>query len=475
MRLLFNSDLAILKGECQMLSRPKTNFCNSSLSFQGKTWFWLLFLAASGCASYGEIKNTEIATIDERGSYSLKEWRNNQHTGDINFLLTFSGGGTRAAAMSYGVLEELRDTNIQINGASKRLLDEVDVIYSVSGGSFTSAFYGLHGDKIFDIFEEQFLRVDIDKPLAHSLINPLHWFTSKGRTERTIEYYEETLFHGATYTDMMQPGRPIIVINTSDLAYGVRFSFIQEYFNFLCSDLTDFPIARAVAASSAVPILFNPVVIENYDACGDYASAWPEDVLERAQQDPEFAMLYNGLKSYANKTQRKYVHFVDGGITDNMGLRAPYDIISLAGGPHVFFRKKNVKGPRHLVIISVNASTSPVTDMDGTNRQPSIVEAVNALSGVQLHRYNTATLELIETQFGLWAEELSAPDHKVDVYFVQVAFEDINQPELKLFLNKIPTSFNLTDEEVDTLIKTSRTLLRENRIFQNLLTKLNNE
>jgi len=475
MSLLFNFDLAIFIGECQMLSRPNIYFCNLSLSFRGKIWFWLLFLAASGCASYGEIKNTEIATFDEKGSYSLKEWIKNHDTGDIRFVLTFSGGGTRAAAMSYGVLEELRDTTIQINGASKRLLDEVDVINSVSGGSFTSAFYGLHGDKIFDIFEEQFLRVDIDKPLVHSLINPLHWFTRKGRTERTIEFYEETLFHGATYTDMMQPGRPFIVINTSDLAYGVRFSFIQEYFNFLCSDLTDFPIARAVAASSAVPILFNPVVIENYAACGDYTSAWPEDVLERARQDPEYALLYNGLKSYANKTQRKYVHFVDGGITDNMGLRAPYDVISLAGGPHAFFGNKNVKGPRHLVVISVNASTNPVKVMDATNEQPSIAEAVSAMSGVQLHRYNTATLELMETQFGLWAEELSAPDRKVDVHFVHVTIEDINQLELKLFLNKIPTSFTLTDEEVDTLIKTSRSLLRENKNFQNLLIKLNNE
>ena len=455
--------------------RCRSHFCRSFLRFQGRACYWLLFLTAAGCASYGEIKNTEIASIDARGGYSLWEWQKNHDYGEITLILTFSGGGTRAAAMAYGVLEELRDTNFQVNGASKRLLDEVDDISSVSGGSFTAAFYGLHGEKIFDTFEDEFLRLDMDTPLTHSLINPLHWFSRKGRTERTIEYYEENLFHGATYADMMQPGRPMILINASDLAYGVRFSFVQEYFNFLCSDLTDFSVARAAAASSAVPILFNPVVVKNYDACGDYLSVWPEDSAERARQDPEFAMLYNGLRSYGNKSQRKYIHFVDGGITDNIGLRAPYDMVSLAGGLHAFFKKTNIKSPRHMVIISVNASTNPVTDMDGTNRQPSILAAVNAMSGVQLHRYNTATLELVESQFNLWAEELSAPDHKVDVHFIQVTFDDINQPELKLFLNKIPTSFNLTDEQVDTLIKTSRSLLRENRDFQNLLTELNNE
>jgi NTE family protein len=267
----------------------------------------------------------------------------------------------------------------------------------------------------------------------------------------------------------------LIFINASDLAYGVRFSFVQEYFNFLCSDLTDFSVARAAAASSAVPILFNPVVVKNYDACGDYVSVWPEDAAERARQDPEFAMVYNGLRSYENKSQRKYIHFVDGGITDNIGLRASYDMISLAGGAHAFFKKVKDKAPHHLVLVSVNASTNPVTDMDSTNKQPSIIGAVNAMSGVQLHRYNAATFELIESQFGLWAEELSTPDHKVDVHFIQVTFEGVNQPELKLSLNKIPTSFTLTDEQVDTLIKTSRSLLRENRDFQHLLTELNNE
>ena len=100
------------------------------------------------------------------------EWQKNHDYGDITLILTFSGGGTRAAATAYGVLEELRNTNFQLNGTSIRLLDEVDNISSVSGGSFTAAFYGLQGDKIFDTFEDEFLRLDMDTPLTHSLVNP---------------------------------------------------------------------------------------------------------------------------------------------------------------------------------------------------------------------------------------------------------------------------------------------------------------
>jgi len=44
---------------------------------------------------------------------------------------------------------------------------------------------------------------------------------------------------------MLKPGRPLIIINSSDLAYGVRFSFIQEYFDLLCSDLLSYPVANA--------------------------------------------------------------------------------------------------------------------------------------------------------------------------------------------------------------------------------------
>jgi NTE family protein len=114
-------------------------------------------------------------------------------------ILSFSGGGTRAAALAYGVMLELRDTKISIEGKSGRLLDQVTTISSVSGGSFTSAYYGLYGDGLFETFEESFLRKDVEGALIRSVLNPFHWFGRKGRTERTIEYYQENIFHGATF------------------------------------------------------------------------------------------------------------------------------------------------------------------------------------------------------------------------------------------------------------------------------------
>ena len=80
--------------------------------------------------------------------------------------LMFSGGGTRAAALSYGVMEALRDKVIQVDGREKRLLDEVDCISSVSGGSFTAAYYGLYRERLFEDFRVRFLERDVQGALA---------------------------------------------------------------------------------------------------------------------------------------------------------------------------------------------------------------------------------------------------------------------------------------------------------------------
>jgi NTE family protein len=436
------------------------------------TLIFLISWVLLGCSSYGVVQNEATDQILGENAYSLSAQDQGERSEDITFILTFSGGGTRAAAMAYGVMEELRETNIVIEGKQRRLLDEIDHISSVSGGSFTSAYYGLHGEQIFDIFEDEFLRFDLQSKLTHSVLNPLHWFGRKGRTERSIEIYNKYLFHGATYADMMKPNRPMIIINASDLSHGVRFSFVQEYFNLLCSDLSSFPVARAVTASSAVPIVFNPVVLENHGGCPDLMSNHEEELKKRAYGDPELTALYQGLKTYSDKEKRKYIHFVDGGITDNMGLRAVSDVIQVAGGPKKYLEKIGQNTPHTVVFIAVNASTEPVTDMDDTVKQPSIAKSMGAVSGVQLHRYNVATVELVKAELETWAENMSTPERPVTPYFIQVTFAEIKRPQLKLFLNKIPTSFSLTDEQVDTLTDSARELLRNDSAFQKLLSDL---
>ena len=426
------------------------------------------FILLSGCASYGVVDNKSESESASAHPYSFKTVAR-RGAGDISLMLAFSGGGTRAAALAYGVMLELRDTIVVIDGQPRRLLDEVDFISSVSGGSFTSAYYGLFGDRIFEDFEEVFLRRNVQGTLLHALFNPLRWFSSTGRTEMAVDLYEKNVFHNKTFADMHRQGGPLILINASDLGYGVRFSFIQEYFNLLCSDINSYPVARAVTASSAVPILFNPVVLQNYAGCDHNELIWLESARKRVIDNPELTQVIDGLETYGKKEERPYAHFVDGGITDNLGLRAIYEIVEVSGGIQAFTRALDRKPPGRLVVISVNASTNPEPEMDKSNKQPSLKESIGAVSSVQLHLYNTATLELMNNTLPRWAKALSTPERAVEPHFIQVGFNDIDKPDLLEFFNLIPTSFDLSDEQVDELIKAGRQLIRENPDFQGLL------
>jgi len=431
-----------------------------------------LSVLVASCASYGVVENTSRSGAAPDKSYSFAAFQQQWRHDDTALMLAFSGGGTRAAALAYGVLKELRDTPVQTAGGNRRLLDEIHSIMSVSGGSFTAAYYGLHGDGIFDDFENVFLRQNVEGALIRRVLNPLTWFDTRGRTELAVDYYERTVFKGARFADMRREDAPLIVINTSDLGAGVRFSFVQEYFNLLCSDLSSFPVARAVTASSAVPVLFPPVVVKNFSECGNLGSEFLERARVRSEDNPELAMVVEGLESYYDRENRQYVHFVDGGITDNLGLRAIYEVVELGGGIREYNTRRQRKPPHRLVLISVNASTDPEPKMDKTNEQPSLGETVNAMSDVQLHRYNAATIELMRQTLTRWAQELTTQERRVEPYFILVDFRGIQEPERRRFLNRTPTNFALTDKEVDELIEAGGELLRTNSEFRRLLADL---
>ena len=435
----------------------------------------ILLLAVTGCASYGVVGNAPRDPSAEPPSYSIQKFQEKWEDAPNVVMLAFSGGGTRAAALTYGLLKELRDTRVQGPDTDYRLLDQVHSISSVSGGSFTAAYYGLHGEKIFEDYEEVFLRRDVQGALYKFLMNPFNWFSDTGRTERSVKYYEDTIFKGATFADMQRPGGPMVIINASDFAAGVRFSFLQEYFDLLCSDLDSFSVARAVTASSAVPILFNPLVLENYDNCGSSERTWLDQARETVRDSQDLLLTVEGLASYLDRENRRYIHFVDGGITDNLGLRAYYEMVELNGGVKGYAERYQRRPPERLILVSVNAATNARPKMDQTRKQPSLSTSINALSDAQLRRYSADTIALMDVALKRWARELSTPEHVVEPYFILLDFNGIQEAEVRDFLNLTPTSFVLSDEQVDGLIAAGGELLRNNPEFQRLMRDVNRE
>jgi NTE family protein len=435
----------------------------------------VLVLAIAGCAHTGRITNTEITEYQPDPRLAASTGKEGQRSGDVLFLLSFSGGGTRAAALSYGVLEELRDTEFTLNGRTRSLLDEVDTISSVSGGSFTSAYYGLFGDQIFEDYEEVFLRRNVQKTLVNGLLNPLNWIkmmtTVFNRTEMAIDYYDKNIFRGSTFADIAARGGPNIEINATDLGIGERFTFTQDRFNILCSDLSDFRVARAVAASSAVPVAFAPIALQNYAGCDYREPDWLKATRARKNDNPRLESLLDSFDSYQDKEKRPYIHLVDGGITDNLGIRALYDRVELMGGP-VNAARLLGQSPTLIVVIVVNAQTKPQHPMDSSSAAPSSAQVVGAVSKAQLGRYNIETIALIEDSLEQWAAELSTPEQPVTPYFIMLDFESIADEKTRLVFNNMATSFSLPNKEVDDLIEAGHRLLQGSPEYQALLTSI---
>ena len=289
-------------------------------------------LVLAGCAT--RQVNTPITEVRPEEGYRFltrdaKRVGNNAK--DTLVVLTFSGGGTRAAAFAYGVLEVLRKTEVSLtNGNRGRLIDGVDIITGVSGGSFTALAYGLYGDKLFDVYEKRFLKRNVESALLQGTLNPLNWpelsSDKWGRSEMAAKLYDEILFDGATFADLERGSGPIIMVQTTDISTGSRFAFTQPSFDLICSDLSKVRLARAAAASSAVPLVLSPITLNNYGGtCGFAYPAWlklaadpnnPTRPAARAIKRMEETLAYQDSKA------RPYLHLVDGGLADNLGMRA---------------------------------------------------------------------------------------------------------------------------------------------------------
>ncbi len=441
----------------------------------------LIILLLNGCSSIGKIENEPVSQLprdDQR--YTISNYSKQHPAGDTLFLLAFSGGGTRAAALSYGVLEELRDTRYQSNGEQLRLLDEVDRISSVSGGSFTSAYYGLFGDKIFDDFKDDFLYKDVQGELSSLVLGFFdllgRMFSTTSRTEIAIDYYDKHIFKGKTFADFQKSGGPLILINSTDLNSQSQFIFLQAQFDFLCSDLSQFKVARAVAASSAVPILFPPILLERHGECHYEKPEWLSNAEKKAEQESNQRLKesVSALNFYLNKDNPAYVTLLDGGITDNLGLRTILKTVSLSGGAQKIYDQtyKTQKPPKRLVVIVVDASTTTETGIGKTTTLPSIGDTLSAVTDIQLHLYNTETNALLKEQLMKWAKKLSSKEHPITPYFIDLNVTDIEKHEDRVFFNRVPTSFSLEKEQADKLIELAKGMLRQNPEYQKLLIQL---
>lgn len=371
----------------------------------------MLLVALVGCA--GPV-NPRLAAYDTSG-YRYVNVRAEGPDEELFVILAFSGGGTRAAAFSYGVLEGLRTVTYRpATGPERTLLDEVDVISSVSGGSFTAAHYALFGTEGFKHFEDNFLYRNIEGAL----------------------------------------------------------------------------VARALAASSAFPILLSPLTLHNYSGgrCDEFRPPlWLTNGLASAAQ-PRRVTLARALMSYRTDVKdRPFVHLLDGGLSDNIGLRGPYVALSGQDSAWSLFTKINQGKVRRVLVITANARTGRDPGWDKRESPPGIVDVLGLVTTGPMGNYSFETVQLIAEHFTslkLDLEDYRAceklaktqcpafsmpfdPPAEVSFHTVELAFENLTDDvALTKCLEGLATSFHLPRAQVTLLRLVAQRLLMSSSDFR---------
>ncbi len=452
---------------------------------------------AGACAT-APVQNDRLTRLPGSSGYRFSNLTLGEDNSDSLFItLTFSGGGTRAAALAYGVLEKLRETKIVWEGKPRRLLDEVDVISSVSGGSLPAAYFALFGERTFADFPDRVLYHDIQSNL---LSQGLHWRNYiklaspfYGRTDLMADTFTREIFERKTFGDLLaRRTRPFILINSTDMALGSRFEFTQRQFDLLNSNLESYPIGHAVAASAAFPGLLTPMTLRNFDKGADYqAPAWLAAGLKDSDtQSPQYALAVE-MQSYL-RPDRPYVHLSDGGVSDNLGV---LPVIQLMDGavPDDNLRAALDSGAiRKVVIITVDAKREGKVSWEQSRDVVGLLNVLNVVSSAPLSNYSEAEISFLRTYLrnlnslreirdkaitlvGKDAvdekmPELRVPDCKY--HFVEVGFNRVQDEAERNYLNEIPTSFKLERTQVDRLRSAAGFILDRDVEFQTLLREL---
>jgi NTE family protein len=406
---------------------------------------------------------------------------------ELFLILSFSGGGTRAAALSYGVLEALDQVEIpapkgfsdlQKPPVRHTLLDEVDLITGVSGGSFTAAYYGLHGRDAFKDYREKVLLQDLQIGLIRTLINPINWIRLSsphfGRSDMAQEYYDKMIFHEATLGDLASGKGPAVNILATDSNDGIVFPFVPSQFSLICSDFEKFPLARAVAASAAFPGALTPVILKNYAGeCAHKEPAWMTSAL--AKPDPTSRVYYKALmtKTYLDPETKPYIHLIDGGVSDNLGIRNIIETIAAMGGINEIMKEKGITGGHKLVFIIVDAQTQERKRWRLIGEIPGLGAILGASSTIMINKYNFETIDLLRRYAEEWKnEDVTAEKKNIEIYIIHVTFDALSDKVEREYFQEIPTALTLPAEQVDKLRKVAGKILYAQEPFTRLVKDL---
>ncbi len=489
----------------------------------------ILVILISGC-SY-PVRNFDLQVLNSNAGY---RWQNlgADDMPDTLVIVSASGGGTRAATLELGTLRALDHTVLP---SGKRLSEEVDMISSVSGGSVTAAYFALHGraalqtswpDKNplpYDL-ENRFIRRSGTNALIMDAINPIEWVRlstpARERIDVLIDYFDRTLFtEGETYGTLLKARRrPFLILNAADMVEGQPFPFTQQMFDLLCSDLLRTKLSVGVASSAAFPLALSPVTLKNYSRCAaqDKQADWPpawvqsevrtdwqttdrQDIVGRGRAEAAYAFgVPRTPADSASKSvladprttplvdqigmapvKKAYVHLLDGGIADNLGVGEPYRTLTQQGMSAPFFNLIATGSIKRILFVMVNSRSAASSTLDGKPNTPGLVDMLEGTTGASIDRASVGAAQrlrtLLEHSFDDEAALLEA-QHKPgaenfrtvadNTSLVSIDFDAIPDATCRLRFHNIGTNWGMTDQEVTAVLDVGEALTMDDLQFQ---------
>lgn len=409
----------------------------------------------------------------------IRPFSDPSRAGDLLVVASFSGGGSRAAAFAHATLSEIEALAFEWEGVTTSLAREIDMVTGVSGGSVAAAHFALHGLQAhLERFPQDFLEVDFQGRLLGEALSPagLQRLSSpwQGRGHLLADALDDQLFAGATFGHLTElPGRAYLIVGATDLANGSEFDFASDQFSFLCSSIDDVPLSFAVAASSAVPLVFSPLTLQNHsESCP--APEGHATAVEPADATPRARLVQSEVESLG-RAERRYVHLVDGGVSDNLGLRRIADYVVQAGGIRAVLallsagESAGVRIPRRVVFLSVNSETRVPPDFESSAEVPGTLDVLGALIKGNLGRHSRETALVFDDAIEQWRTDLRRDDADVDIFRIEVNLHGLEDAALRERVLAIPTAFRISADDRELLRVAARSALDESAEMRRFL------
>jgi NTE family protein len=450
-------------------------------------------------------------------TYTLRNLKNCTAP-DTFIVFAFSGGGMRSASFGYGVLGAAHAIMVPDANGGHPLDRDISIVSGVSGGSFTAAAFASKRDRLFpaqtpDYYRDNFLTHDFSAELLAIYLEPWRWqwmLPNYGTNDEMAKVFAGIDFSShtdkvfdTTYGDLARKGRPLLIVQATDFGNEQPFTFTQNDFDLICSNVDAYPVANAIAASTGYPILFSPIVLANHhfdtskatDYCANHRPKWVDDVLSKGEP-VDLSRLYtrariaDGYLPHPMTTGKpvptQRVFLQDGGVSDNVALRGlsnivvqhlgndnsgPWDERTAAAACHGGWGRI-----RKVVVVAVDGESQPNNKVSSMSYLTNIGLIFDISTSAAIDASGTQTMFATEALTRAIAAKLETLDcdgtrHTVTPYFARVSFENLNEDQAldgtacgKFSsesctigdLARTSTSLSLSGPEVDANIRAGR-------------------